>query len=196
VFVMLVATIAGIAVVGVIEAKPLSRAACPRSGLFCPLPRPAGPLVTGRIWRSTGLGFQLEYNPQIWKIDSQLPNSVELSAEGVVVMVVGSRNDGAAAMLIDRLAYLRSRLPTLKRNDDPARSVPRPAIGFRPGVGGAYCGALTTGNAPLDAVALAATDRGVTIGATVVSDDCGSSARDYPFQSVDALLNTLQWPPR
>jgi hypothetical protein len=73
-------------------------------------------------------------------------------------------------------------------------------VGYRDGVGGAYCGTVTTPQGEgdrLDVIVMAATDGHVTAVQSIVTEDChkvDGPATSEDLKLAESVLNTVRWP--
>ena len=169
--------------------------------LNLPQPRPASaaaPLHSGRVWSSSELNFQLEYDDGLWLVQSEGSTSLVLSAGNgaVVVAIEGFSATGSPAQLVqEKLRDLGDQILGLTEETDPTRQLPGvPSVGHHPGVAAVQTGTLNTPQGPganVDVVVLAATDSTITLRVTVVAVD---RVREPAFAVADSLINNILWP--
>jgi hypothetical protein len=187
----------GLVVMAVVAVK--LRESTPQA--LCTLEHPCGPppglprLVDGTLWRSTDLGYELEYDPAEWTVEREDARGLTLRSGSTSLRIDGERSTGAQALLGRRLDELRAQMPDLAANV-PERTLLGPNVGYKDGVGGAYCGTPkgSTGSR-VDVIAMAATDGAVAAAVTVLSDYCDKDAADsHALANADAVMNTFRWP--
>ena len=166
-----------------------------------PQPRPASnaaPLRIGEVWISTGMGFQLEYNSNLWVVEDQSANSLSLSAGkgAVLVSIEGFKSSSSLKSLIQqKINKLTDVILGLTEETASWRQPPgKPVVGHRQGFGVVMNGTINTPQGPganLDVVILAASDSAISIRVTVVTVD---DLRDPAFSVADSILNSIEWP--
>jgi hypothetical protein len=159
-------------------------------------------MATGRTWRSTDLGFGLEYEPDLWTVANEDGRATLLEGDGSLggaslwIAAMPAAEATAADALAGRVSALGESIVGLADDSDPADRIMGPNIGYVDGVGAVYGGATDTPQGPSRRVRvaiLAATDGHLTIAASLVlvggTDDDWTGAR----QAADSVLNTLAW---
>lgn len=176
------------------------KAPCPR-GKPCGEPPKAEPLVNARVWRSSELGFALEYSGEKWKIRAQDGRSLQLaSTEGDMALAIEGAPAGDAApraLFGQRLDQVRKRTLGLADDTEPAHEVLSPVVGLHPGVGGAFRAASDTPQgttAPLGIALMAAGNDRVSIVVVAVTGTTSEHNRGVFFSRADSILNTLRMP--
>jgi len=166
-----------------------------------PQPRPASnaaPLRIGEVWTSTGMGFQLEYDSNLWKVEDQSANALSLSAGNgaVLISIEGFKSSSSLKSLIQqKINKLTDVILGLTEETAPWRQLPgKPVVGHRQGFGVSMNGTINTPQGPganVDVVILAASDSTISIRVTVVTAD---DLRDPAFSVADSILNSIEWP--
>jgi Pro-kumamolisin, activation domain/Subtilase family len=196
IFIGAIVGLIGMAVLAILLADQNAEGAPCAPGQPCAPPQGAPRLLAGRVWKSTELGYELEYDPGVWSIERQDGRGLTLRSGSTSLTIDGERSTDAQGLLNRRLADVRARISDLAANDDPGRTLLGPSVGLRRGVGGAYCGTPngSTGGR-VDVIAMAATEGSISTAMSLQSDDCAKGAADsYDFRIADSLLNTLRWP--
>jgi len=191
---VLVATV-GLTAAGVAVAAPTSpKPPCSEENLCGP--EASSPIAAPEPW-SSALGFRFEYDASQWRVVKESTNVVTLEGSVDQIVTIRARRDATPAELFaERLSALERRYPDLEEQEELARRILGPSIGYRDGLGAAYCGTLTLSqgwNARADVVVLAARSGRLGVAVTLVSDSCGSSPTDTLFVQTDALLNSFEW---
>jgi hypothetical protein len=165
-----------------------------------PQPRPASnaePLRDGETY-SSSLGYNLEYDSDIWVVEQKKDTGIVLSAGrgAVVVIVEGFQASSSPKKLVqDKVRSLSDSILGLTEESDPQRQLPGiPIVGHRQGDGVLMVGTIDQPQGPqanVDVVVLAASDSKISIRVTVVTSD---DLRDAAFNVVDSILNSIQWP--
>lgn len=167
----------------------------------------ARPLVAGTVWRSSALGFSLEYEPRRWKLVSQGPRGVVLSFSipqrpevNLLLLVQGTplRENSPAQLLQKQIATLRGDILGLRSDPSAKHTLLGPSIGYVTGnaVGGPYAGTLDTPQGPGPRIALlsmGATDGRISLVATAATTSA-EQIRLPLMGLADSVLNTLHWP--
>jgi hypothetical protein len=166
-----------------------------------PQPRPASdaePLRSGTVWTSSGLGFRLEYDDELWSVDDEGANRVALSAGrgAVSVLIEGFKASSSPKSLIQqKIRSLSDTVLGLTEETDPTRQLPgEPVVGHRQGFGTILNGTINTPQGPsanVDVVILAASDSQISIRVTILTDD---DLREPAFSVADSILNSIEWP--
>jgi hypothetical protein len=215
---ILIGVFAGVlAVVLGITAVLVTQSAPPPPKSDCPVP-PCGPppkptpggspspgspplapaLVAGTPFRSPA-GYQLEFDPNLWKITDQNDSDValELSINGITA-IVQIRSQPAGPSDADAVSARADDVGTdvlgLARDKKPADQVLEPTVGYRSGAGSAFSGVADTPQGPGSPVAVvvtAAHDDQLSITFTLIADEANKKAA---FQITDSLMNTFRFP--
>jgi hypothetical protein len=166
-----------------------------------PQPRPASnaePLRAGTVWTSDALGFQLEYDDELWSVDEEAANGIALSAGrgAVSVLIEGFKASSSPKSLIQqKVRSLSDTVLGLTEETDPTRQLPgEPVVGHRQGFGTVLNGTINTPQGPsanVDVVILAASDSQISIRVTILTDD---DLREPAFSVADSILNSIEWP--
>jgi hypothetical protein len=191
-----------VAVIGVaaLLAPAAPKAPCPRDKP-CGEPPRAEPLVNQEVWRSSELGFSLEYSAERWKVLDEGPRGVRLGAtEGDFALVVSgvprSERDPQAAFDA-ALDDAKGRVLGLDEDTEPAHRLLAPAIGLNAGLGDAYKGTLDTPQGtsiPIGLVMLAAGDRRLTVTVVGATGETSENNRGILMSRADSVLNTVRLP--
>lgn len=199
---------------------------CSESVLYCPdppqgrdreseppsstFPSTALAFTRGTIWRSTELGYEVDYDPEIWTVTRE--SGTDLVLQDVngdyKVLFEGRRADAwAPTQLFEaRLEIIRRSSPDLTLDTDAYDAIPGAHIGYIDADGGSYIGTATgTDGVPTTPAGYAlfvATDARLTILFMMVVDQPDvlideESTRQYRFRSYgDALLKDFRWSAR
>jgi hypothetical protein len=196
------AVVAGLAVLGAVIGDPgepktdcKSRNACPG-----PPPLPQQPLlVTGDAFRSSELGWRVEYPGSFVKVSSSDARSVrfELPQDQAVMTIEGApRAEASPRQLFDReLDELRDRGLGVSEDTEPGHEIFGPELAFHDGVGGAYTAVVDSPAGPGDPFwvnILAAGDRDTSLVATVLLRQFDEDKRKDMLGVADILLDTLR----
>ncbi len=155
-------------------------------------------LVEEQLWRSADLGYEFDFDPKLWTVDSQDGTAVVLRSNepGSPFLVWFSGVPAAEAtpdqLMAQRFGDLREKILGLERDD--AAPILGPAIGYLGGVGARFVGQVDSPQGPgvqVDVAIMAATDQGITAAVAVITDH-GAQAEAY--QQADSLVNTFLWP--
>jgi hypothetical protein len=165
-------------------------------------PKLAMPLVNNQVWRSSALGFTLEYSADAWHLSQESPQGVVLTTPDnlATVSVVGARASDFSpqALLEDRLAFFRRNLVGVREDADPEHTLLGTNVGLRPGPGGAFGATLASAQGlatPMAVDVMSAGDRGVSIVATLVFEsDIKPQTRFGILQNADEVFKTVEWP--
>jgi hypothetical protein len=194
--------ILGLAAIGMALAKPKpAKPHCPPATTLCGRPPVlAAPLVNEVVWRSSALGYSLQYSGDSWSIGGQSASAVELDSKhgDVSLIVSGTRGTGAElrGILAARVSDLRGRTLGLAPDHDPRHAVLGPAIGYRSAVGASYAGTIDLPQgpqAPITAAVMAASDGRVTITVTAATTEIQGALRTGLLGSADSVVNTIAW---
>jgi hypothetical protein len=173
----------------------------------CGGPPPLIPSAALRTWESTGLGFQFEYSPALFRIEEEGDDSVRLRVRAsrtddvdAEVWVTGARvRDASAVQLLrERRDDLEVSVLGLTDDDDPSTIVVAPALGTVQALGGSYRGTVDTPQGPtVPAVVLviAATDGELS---AVLSFAVSGTTKTSEIRRLRAYLDTIvasfEWP--
>ncbi len=180
---------------------------CPK-GRLCSNPPEGEPLVNGAVYRSSALGFEIEYSEDLWKVASQGEDFVEFNpvdAPGLMRVRIEGRpvaEASAQALFDEQLDTVQTNFVGLSEDTDPPDVVHGPAVGYVDGVGGAYTGGIDTPQGVLDgsAVVLAAGDEDVTLAVTLITTAQRAQApgdldaKGILYSRLDVLLNAIRYP--
>jgi hypothetical protein len=165
-------------------------------------PKLEKPLLNNRVWRSSALGFTLEYSADVWRISQESSESVVLVTKDNLetLSFVGRRGSDSSPqkLLDDQLSFLRENLIGLTGDRDPEHLLLGTNVGLRPGPGGAYGAtfASTQGLAKPYAVdVMSAGDGRVSIVATLLFEsDIPPDTRQTILARADEVGKTVEWP--
>jgi hypothetical protein len=171
---------------------------CP-SGSPCGAP-PTTPLTLAQeqLWTSSDIGFEFDFDPKLWTIDSQSATAVVLTSNEpgspFFVWFAGAQaTDASPIELRDRLAgALADKILGLQ--EDTGAPILGPAVGYLAGVGARYVGQVDSPQGPgeqVDVSIMAATDGSITTGVAVVT---AHEASREAYGQADSLINTIVWP--
>jgi hypothetical protein len=200
-FVLVVAL--GAAVVAVLA--PGHVAPCPPRMRCGAPPTVIKPLVNLQLWRSSQLGFSLEY-PGSLHIAQQDGRSVTLvegdGSQSVIIAGSPAIAVSPAAAINRGLSSLASNISGLSADASSADRLLGTNVGYLQGPGGAYTGALTSPQGAQEVVLvdlLAASNGRLTIAATRVltgnaADGNAPSIKGGDDQDGDVMFNSIHWP--
>jgi hypothetical protein len=185
-------------VLAALLAPAAPRAVCP-DDRPCGEPPKAEPLVNLEVWRSSELGYSLEYSADNWKILDQGARGVRLgSKEGDFVLAVsGTPGGDPQAALLSALDDTRERILGLDDDTERAHRVLSPSIGLHPGVAGEFVGTVDTPqgtSAPVGLVILAAANQRVTVTVIAATGETSEHNRGVLMSRADSVLNTVRLP--
>jgi len=157
---------------------------------------PVGPRAfVATPWRSRELGFEFEYDSDVFKVAAEDGRSARLTLKNsgsnveMVVSGVPAAEAGPDKALHDRLASLSNQIVGLAEDRDSATRIAGPSIGYTHGVGGSYRGTVNVPQGPSTPVVIAAMAAGDGRTTAVVSLVVPQPAR----LSEDDLFNFLQY---
>jgi hypothetical protein len=161
-------------------------------------PSNAGPLAVGQTWTSRTLGFQLEYDPDLWSVEEETDTGIVLSAGNGAVLIAINGFPAATSptqLVQSQIKALSDLVLGLTEETDPSRQLPgQPVVGHRQGTGVLLNGTLNSPQGPTDnadVVIIAAADPQVAIRFTVIAVD---DVRDPAFSVADTVNNSIVWP--
>jgi hypothetical protein len=163
-------------------------------------PTLAQPLHSEKVWRSSALGFALEYSPQNWTVGQQGPAGIELESRVVPLDLTiqgAPQATNPAALLATELGKLKSNILGLTQDPSTADQILGPEVGYHYGAGGAYTGAIDSPQGVSDQVfvtVLAATSNSLGVVVTTLSTETSTSNRRKDYSIADEVLNTVTWP--
>jgi hypothetical protein len=167
----------------------------------CGAPPTQAPSLTSQlVWRSPGLGYQIEYSGDQWAVNGQDANDVDLASKvaPVDLVIQGASTDQTPAQLVAaRVDQLRGRVLGLTGDPVPADTILGPAVGYQIGAGNAYVGAIDSPQGIQNQVFLnvmASRVGGVGIVATTVTDVAKASTRHQVYGLADSVINSVTWP--
>jgi hypothetical protein len=155
-------------------------------------------LAVEQLWKSTSLGFELDFDPKLWTIDSQSATAVvirsnEPGSPFFAWFVGAPAAQATPAQLQDQLASALG-AKILGFEMDPSTPILGPAIGYRGGVGARYVGQIDSPQGPgqeVDVAIMSATDGTVTTAVAVITSH---DAIREAFGQSDPIVNTVLWP--
>ena len=165
-------------------------------------PDTAPALSTGQAWRSTDLGFGLEFEPDSWSVADEdgrgalLGGAGRCAARRCWIAATPAADATPAEALAARVASLGESIVGLAEDTEPGDRIMGANIGYVDGVGAVYGGATDTPQGPgrrARVAVLAATDGHLTITASLIL--VGGTADDWlgARQAADSVLNTTAW---
>jgi len=200
------AVVAGIGVLVAVLSAPATRTPVCQPGIPCGAPPVVAHALSSQIdapfqgyatWQSSGLGYELTYDPRNWKVEGENADSVELqSADGISTIVINgaaATQATPAALLSAKVGALSSDLLGLQSDTSASDQLLGSHIGAVAGPGAVYKGTINTPQAPDTTVPIAlmaASNGRLTILATVVS---------YPqnvrfiYQQADGIIGSIDW---
>ena len=193
---IVVLTVIG-AVIG--ESEP-PKPACKRIEPCGAPPKPAAPLVNNELFRSSALGFRVEYSSDTWtkssdSNDTQLVlNLKDVDATLVIAGVLASQAS-PPQLLASRRESLSQRLFAFADDTDSLHEVLGPELAYHEAVAGSFVGEVDTPQgvrAPLAVVVMAAGDTHTTLMATIAMSQAQERNRRYVMANADSVLNTLR----
>jgi hypothetical protein len=201
---ILAGAFAVVVVVAIVLAAVLAPAApkapCPR-GKPCGAPPQAPPLVNQTVWRSSQLGYSLEYNAERWKVENESPTGVNFSStQGDMGLSVDGAPAGQStprALFDQRVDDIRGRTLGLDDDTERAHKVLSPVVGLHPGVGGAFRATVDSPQgttAPLSIAMMAAGNQQVSVVVVGATSETDEGNRDALMSRADSILNTLRMP--
>lgn len=185
-----------------VEGRPCAGPPAPPGGLPVAGPDTAPALATGQAWRSTDLGFAVEFEPDTWAVADEDGRGVILAGDRALPdlwLWIGGTAAGDATpdqALAARLDALGDSILGLAEDADPAVRIMGPNIGYVHGIGAVYGGASTSAQGPSGRARVAvmsASDGHLTLTASLVL--IGGNGRDWlsARQLADTVLNTVAW---
>jgi hypothetical protein len=195
----LAAIVIAAGVIGAIAPRKQTARCVP--GNPCGAPPTQAPSLSNQVlWRSPGLGYQLEYAGDRWALNGQDANSVDLGSRvaSVDVVIQGtSTNETPAQLVAARVDELRGRVLGMTSDPAAADTILGPAIGYQEGAGNAYVGAIDSPQGVQNQVFLnvvASRVGGVGIVTTTVTDVSDAATRHKVYGLADSVINSVIWP--
>ena len=160
-------------------------------------------------WRSSALGFRLDYDTAYWDKTAEDSRSLTLKLKkaygadlAVVIGGVKSGESSPDALRDQRLDALKEDVLSLTEDGEASHGIFGQGVGYRDGVGGPYRGNADTPQGPGDpvwAAVMAATDGEITASVSVVTtvaneDERTGQTRFGYYGLVDSVMNTFTWP--
>jgi hypothetical protein len=163
----------------------------------------------GVPWRSSELGYEFEYDDDIWVIEREDGRGVEFRLDASIdaslrVDGVPSTEAGAEALADERLEDIGSSVPDLAVDDRGRYAILGPGIGFLDGVGGSFAGSVTSAQGattPVGVSVIAASDGRTTVVITLIVADPDEPVGDAWVQRVvresaaELIFKTFRWVP-
>jgi hypothetical protein len=158
-------------------------------------------LVNNAVWRSSSLGYSLEYPKEVLHVASETPDGVVLEPGNKVVTytVRGKRESEASpqALFDDQISFLKGNLVGLAADTDPAHELLGTNVGLVPGPGGVYGGVEAAPQGigkPKELDVMAAGDGQVSVVVTAnFGTDVKPDTRDAILQLGDEVFKSVQW---
>ena len=185
-------------------------------------PVPSGPATTpgppadqqvgiraGVPWRSSELGYEFEYNDEIWVIENEDGRGVEFRLDAsidasLIVEAVPATEATAEALAEKRLSDIQSSVPDLAEDTRGRYAILGPGIGFLDGIGGSFAGSVTSSQGattPVGVTLIAATDGRTTVVITLIVADPDEPVGEQSVQRVvregagELIFKTFRWAP-
>lgn len=163
----------------------------------------------GEPWRSSELGYEFEYDDDLWVIEREDARGVEFSLDASVdaslrVDAVPASEADAEALADQRLSDIQSSVPDLAEDDRGRYAILGPGIGFIDGVGGTFAGSVTSpqgATTPVGVSLIAASDGRTTVVITLIVSDPDEPIEDESTQRVvresaaELVFKTFRWAP-
>jgi len=162
----------------------------------CPPPRGPPRLVVGHPWKSASLGFSLEFDDSAWAVDADSRRGLELGNDNAILWIRGVRGANVQNAFELGRRHFENLAFELAPNR-PSRRVLGAGIGYRRGIGSAYCVTIRGLGARDDVIILAASDGTVSVVAAIITGHCDKSPSGelgFGLQQADTVLNTFRWP--
>lgn len=197
-----VAAIAGIAALVAALSAPGTPAPLCKPYIPCgPPPKVHHALVNNTVWRSSALGFSVEYPKDVLQVASDTPRGVVLDVPShiatYVVRGAPAREASPKALYDDQVSKLGDDLTGLAADTDPAHTLLGSNVGLVPGPGGVFGGTLAPPQGlsrQQEADVMAAGDGQVSIVVTARFDsDVAPNVRDAILQLGDEVFKSVQW---
>jgi hypothetical protein len=168
-------------------------------GALCP-PQPGAPgLIDQSLWKST-LGFQAEYDSNIWAVTSQDGTNLKLvlGSTDTSVWIQGfNASQGSLQQLISKhLDGLADQVVGLTQDKSGENKILGPAIGFVDGVGATYQGTSRNGSGPGGqefVYVVAATDGTVSAVISTTTTESKFKTRNSLLGAADGVLNYFKF---
>jgi hypothetical protein len=196
VFGVLIAVAVGVTVAVVKSLAPTVKAQC-SPDRPCPPPSGAPPLTVGKVWTNPALGFSLEYNDRLWKVDRRDSRNLALSftksGYGTIALLFQAvpASEATPSQLLDqRLSDLRGRTIGLAADHRVPHTLLGPIIGYHHAIGRVYAGMIDESpspSVPVNIILLGAGDNRVTTAVTVATATQDDSHRLALLELADSL---------
>lgn len=199
--------LAGVFAVGAVALAAASpsgaKLACKPGRVCTPPPIVVPELTTQLVWHST-VGVRAEYD-RSWKVVEVGPQVLKLRDANIVLWIAAVPTAGAslASLYQQRIDALRRDVPDLAEDTKPVHHLVGAEIGYVPGLGDAFEGALVRPpRAHVSALVLAARRGDIGIVASITTEKVdwvgsrfaeGTTAVDL-FSLADLVLNSVRWP--
>jgi kumamolisin len=185
--------------VAVTLAKPgAARAPCPPAQPCGIPPTLERHTVALRSWRSSALGFSLQYDPESWAPGEAGARSLNLRAlKGDASLLVRGAppGPGAAARLAGQLVDdVRANAVDLTLDASPEATILAPAIAYRPGMGSSYTGTTRGATHPIRVAVLATDGPGAAVAVAAVTSETDSEKRTATLRLADSVVKAVAWP--
>jgi ribosomal protein L32 len=203
-FALAVLVLVGIGIAVAELAAPASRQPVCRPGVNCGAP----PILSHDIvtfpgytvWQSTGLGFALRFDHEIWQVSGQDADDVQLDTlDGSGLLVVEGRPASQLdpqQILADEVSTLGGKLLGFAADHSAADALLGTSVGLVPGPGGTYDGTASTPQAPQTPVIIeleAAVRNRVTILAWLLVAAGNQQAQQADEGFADDVIDSIQW---
>ncbi len=164
----------------------------------------------GVPWRSTELGYEFEYDDDVWVIEHEDARGVEFRLDASIdaslqVEAVPASEAGAEALADQRLSDIESSVPDLAADDRGRYAILGPGIGYIDGIGGSFAGSVTSSQGatvPVGVSLIAASDGRTTVVITLIVADPDEPVGDESVQRVvresaaELIFKTFRWAPQ
>jgi hypothetical protein len=163
----------------------------------------------GVPWRSPELGYEFEYDDDIWIIEREDGRGVELRLDAdidatVVVAAVPASEAGVETLAEQRLEDIRASVPDLAVDTRGRYAILGPGIGFLDGIGGSFAGSVTSpqgATTPVGVSLMAASDGLTTVVITLIVSDPDEPLGGESLQRIvreraaELIFKTFRWAP-
>ena len=203
-FTAAVLAVVGIGIAVAALAAPAPRQPPCRPGTQCGTPPVvAHDIVTFpgyTVWQSTGLGFALRFDHELWQITGQDADDVQLeTADGSGLLTIEGRPESQvdpAQVLANEVSGLGGKLLGFAADHSSADELLGTSVGLVPGPGGVYDGTVSTAQGPSTPVVVdleAAAQSHVTVLAWLLMPAGDQQAQQADEQGADDVIDSIQW---
>jgi hypothetical protein len=158
-------------------------------------------LLTGQVYTSPDLGYQVEFNSELWAASQQDGTDLELASTqtDIVVHIHGvassdSSSETLRGLMDERVDVLNDDVLGMTEDSAPEDQVLQPSVGYRRGVGRVLTGTLDTPQGPGGEVAVIVMAAGDGQANVVLSLVVSTDFTNYGFYITDSLMNTFLFP--